>query len=105
MRLGQPDGIMVIGEGIETVLSAMQLWGLPGLSALSASGLAKLCVDELPSRMVLAADRDPAGLRAAADLRQRLAARGKHTRVLIPDAGMNDFNDLLRFMPSGRSGQ
>ena len=48
VRLGQGDRVMVVGEGIETVLSAMQLWELGGLSALSASGLRALDVDRLP---------------------------------------------------------
>jgi putative DNA primase/helicase len=104
VRLSRADEMMVVGEGIETVLSAMQLWGLAGLAALSANGLAALDVNILPDEVVVAADHDPAGLRAAADLQQRLIAKGKTARVFVPHSGFNDFNDILRSRLSGSVG-
>jgi hypothetical protein len=96
VRLGGGPGPVVIGDGIETVLSAMQLWGLPGWAALCAHGVESLCIDGLPDEIVIASDNDRKGRRAASNLRQRLAARGKRSRVLIPSGGLNDFNDVLR---------
>jgi hypothetical protein len=96
VRLGQGRGPLIVGEGIETVLSAMQLWGLAGWAALCANGMASLTVEGLPDAIVIAADNDPAGLRAAGDLHLRVTASGKRSRVLIPQEGFNDFNDVLR---------
>jgi hypothetical protein len=96
VRLGQGRGPLIVGEGIETVLSAMQQWGVPGWAALCANGMASLAVDDLPDDIVIAADNDPAGLRAAGDLHHRATARGKRARVMIPQMGLNDFNDVLR---------
>jgi len=45
LAIERPDCELCVGEGIETVLSTMQLFGLPGWAALSASGLVTL---ELP---------------------------------------------------------
>jgi hypothetical protein len=58
--------------------------------------MASLAVDDLPDEIVIAADNDPAGLRAAGDLHHRVTARGKRSRVMIPQEGFNDFNDVLR---------
>jgi hypothetical protein len=87
---------LIIGEGLETVMSAMQLWRLPGWSALCANGVASLDIVGLPDEIVIAADNDPVGLRAAGDFHQRVNATSKRARVMIPDARHKDFNALLR---------
>ena len=90
------DHTCVVGEGIETVLSAMQLWGLPGCAALSASGLAGLSANAFPQQVVIAADNDPPGINAALALKDRLVASGRDVRILKPVAPASDFNDVLR---------
>jgi putative DNA primase/helicase len=42
VRLGEPSDVLMIGEGIETCLAAMQAAGNPAWAALSTSGLRSL---------------------------------------------------------------
>jgi putative DNA primase/helicase len=91
-----PDKPLVIGEGIETAASAGILLGLPAWAAISAGNMAKGVI--LPPevrRLVIAADPDDAGRRAARDAWIRWRAEGREVRVATPD-GSGDFNDLLR---------
>ena len=91
--VGHAD-ILVVGEGIETVLSLVQaVPEIPAAAALSASHLAAF---ELPSGLrylIIAQDNDAAGHSAAARLRARAQARGIAVVDLVPKLG--DFNDDL----------
>jgi DNA primase len=92
-----PSRELVIGEGVETVLSAMQIFGLPGWSAIYAGNLKRTM--ELPPavrRGVIAADNDLAGRQAAAGAHQRWTVEGRQFRVIMPTAAGADFNDVLR---------
>ena len=42
VRLGEPSELVMVGEGIETCLAAMQATGKPAWAALSTSGLRSL---------------------------------------------------------------
>jgi hypothetical protein len=54
-----PDIRLVVGEGIETVLSAMILWGAQaGAATLGTEGLKSLVLPEAARRVVIAADND-----------------------------------------------
>ena len=94
VRFGGHADILVMGEGIETVLSLVQVVPeLPATAALSASHLAAF---ELPPGLrylVIAQDNDAAGRSAAARLRARAQARGIAVVELVPELG--DFNDDL----------
>jgi putative DNA primase/helicase len=94
--LGTPDGRCIVGEGIETTLSAMQLWGLPGCAALSAGGMERLSMKDLPLRVLIAADADKVGIGSAMALELRLRALGKSAQVFRPQAPFNDFNDVIQ---------
>ena len=96
VRLAEPEPgrPLLVGEGIESTAAAMLLFDLPGWAALGTSGL---CSIELPAHVidvVIAADRDAAGLRAAAALARRLEAEGRNVEIRRPHKG--DFNDVLR---------
>ncbi len=96
VRLDAGATELVIGEGIETSASAGRLLGLPAWAALSAGNMAKGLI--LPSEVqsvLIAADRDPAGTRAAHDAATRWRAEGRRVRIAWPDAAGQDFNDLL----------
>jgi hypothetical protein len=94
VRLGQPKDLLMVGEGIETCLAAMQASGHPAWAALSTSGLRALDVPEEVMEVIVLADGDEAGEAAARDCALRWRRRGRHVRIARPPQGM-DFNDLL----------
>ena len=77
VRFGAPVGIVLAGEGVETVLSLRRAFpALPMIAALSAAHLGALDLPPGTRRLLIARDGDPAGWRAAARLRARAEARG-----------------------------
>lgn len=93
VKLAAVAPTLIVGEGIETTLAAMQRFRLPGWATLSAPGLAKFRVPESVEKLVIAADGDAAGRRAAASCARR--AQGAGVRVWIaaaPDG--QDWNDV-----------
>lgn len=99
----------VIGEGIETTLSAMTLLraqgdhgslGPPGIVALSAMGLQNVQLPRAIRRVIIAADndadKDGIGERVAKALRWRLWREGKIVSIAIPPKSGSDWNDVLR---------
>ncbi len=83
-----------MGEGIESTAAAMLLFDLPGWATLGTSGLRSIQLPPDVEDVVIAADRDAAGLRAAAALARRLEAEGRNVEIRRPHKG--DFNDVLR---------
>ncbi len=95
VRLTPQDDILVIGEGIETMLSLSEaIPGLPVWAALSSGHLGAVLLPEGLKRLYVAIDRDPAGQRAAEKLSNRASEVGIGCHVLEPRLG--DFNDDLR---------
>ena len=95
VRLNPHEGILVVGEGIETMLSIREAApGLPVWAALSSGHLGAVLLPEGLQRLYIAIDRDPAGQRAAERLNARATEVGIAVRVLEPQLG--DFNDDLR---------
>lgn len=94
VRLAESGDVLMIGEGIETCLAAMQETGYPAWSALSTSGLRAL---ELPNEVrdvIVLADGDEPGEAAARDCALRWTRDGRRVRIARPPKGM-DFNDML----------
>lgn len=85
VRLAEAERTLVIGEGIETALSAMQASGIPAWAALSAGGIRSLVLPPLPlaARVTIAADPDPAGIAAAVAAAERWYAQGREVRISI----------------------
>jgi hypothetical protein len=96
VRLAPVAQKIVIGEGIETVLSVMKRTGTPGWAALSTSGLRTLGLPRVVEEVVVLADADPAGEAAAREAADRWSREGRHVRIARPPHGYNDFNDMLR---------
>jgi hypothetical protein len=95
VRLTPCDDILIVGEGIETMLSVREAApGLPVWAALSSGHLGAVLLPEVLRRLYIAIDRDPAGQRAAERLTARAVEVGIAVRVLEPRLG--DFNDDLR---------
>ncbi|WP_288049837.1 toprim domain-containing protein [Acidiphilium sp.] len=97
IRLDPAAPELVIGEGIETSASAGRLIGLPAWAAVSAGNLARGLV--LPAEVrcvIVAADADEPGERAAREAALRWQREGRTVRIARPDVAGYDFNDVLR---------
>jgi hypothetical protein len=89
-----PERELVIAEGVETTLSAMQLFQLPGWAACSAGNIVELPV--AIRRVALAIDNDKAGRQSGFQAFERWTGEGRAVRRLIPKISKDDFNDVLR---------
>ncbi len=94
VRLGPPGDALMIGEGVETCLAAMQASGHPAWAALSTSGLRTLDLPREVRDVIVLADGDDPGEAAAQDCAWRWKREGRRVRIARPPHGM-DFNDLL----------
>ncbi|MBM3380487.1 MAG: virulence-associated protein E [Betaproteobacteria bacterium] len=94
VRLAEPGEVLMIGEGIETCLSAMQATGHPAWAALSTSGLRALDLPKAVRDVIVLADGDDPGEAAARDCALRWKRDGRRVRIARPPKGM-DFNDVL----------
>ena len=97
VRFGMPaDRVapLLVGEGIETVLSLVTaVPDITAAAALSAGSLGSFSIPPGCSRLVIARDNDPEGERAAQRLARRCARAGIAATVIVPDG--DDFNDDL----------
>ena len=97
VRFGEPHGAptLLVGEGIETVLSLVT--AVPetlSAAALSAGSLGAFVPPGNVTRLIIAQDRDEAGERASRRLQLRCTRLGIAAAVLLPRG--NDFNDDIR---------
>jgi putative DNA primase/helicase len=95
VRLGEPGDVLMVGEGIETCLAAMQASGRLAWAALSTSGLRSLDLPRDIGDVIVLADGDEPGEAAAQECARRWKREGRRVRIARPPQGM-DFNDLLK---------
>ena len=94
VRILEPAGdALLLGEGIESTAAAVRVLGWPGgaWATLGTSGLRAVVLPASVRRVVVAADRDAGGLRAAAALAERLESEGRRVTIEVPPCG--DFAD------------
>ena len=94
VRLAAPGEVLMVGEGIETCLAAMQATGKPVWAGLSTSGLRALNLPQDVRDVIVLADGDAPGEAAARECAWRWKREGRRVRIARPPRGM-DFNDLL----------
>ena len=94
VRLGEVRDALMVGEGIETCLAAMQATGHAAWAALSTSGLRSLDLPDGVRDVIVLADGDDPGESAARDCSWRWKRKGRRVRFARPPEGM-DFNDML----------
>lgn len=95
VRLAPANEVLMVGEGIETCLAAMQATGIPAWAALSISGLRALTLPVDVREVIVLADADQPGETAARDTALRWKRKGHQVRIARPPQGL-DFNDLLQ---------
>ena len=91
---------MVVGEGIETVLSGMQMSGFGGIACGVARNLRDLLLPPAVRRVRVLVDGDEHCASAARKAAKRWWAEGRKVGFAHAPAGL-DFNDLL--LREGRS--
>ena len=99
VELGEvTDGRLGIAEGIETALSASQLFGMPVWSALNAGMLEEFKPPSNVTKLCIFGDNDAGGSfrgqKAAYTLANRVS--GIEVHVEIPDEPGTDWNDYLK---------
>ena len=100
VRLKSGPGALLIGEGIESTLSAFILHGDPNTNAwaaLSTSGMRGLRLPRIGSgraSLIVAVDGEKVGRDAGRELAERAVGLGWQVSIADPGDG-RDFNDLL----------
>ena len=97
VRLAPEAEMLMVGEGLETCLAAMQATVHSAWAALSTSGLVRLVLPPILRTIVILADHDVngAGERAARAAAARWLAEGRRVRIVLPPEPGMDFNDVL----------
>ena len=96
LRLAPVAEELLVGEGIETTLSAMQLdGGHPGWAAGSAMALRLMVLPPAVSSVIILADGEEAGRHAARAAAARWLGEGRRVRIAYAPEG-KDFNDVLQ---------
>ena len=83
-----------LAEGIETALSAMQLYGDP-VWAACGSNLAGVAIPNFVKHVVIYADNGEPGRLAAAKAVETFCSQGREVTLVRPLDGYGDFNDYL----------
>jgi len=97
IRLHPCSAELAIAEGLESAASAGMLLSMPAWAAISAGNLARSMM--LPAEVrsvVIAADADDPGERAAREAAWRWQAEGRTVRIARPMQAGRDFNDIAR---------
>jgi hypothetical protein len=94
VRLAPTGAPLMIGEGIETCLAAMQATGHGAWAALSTSGMRALELPREVADVVILADGDSPGQAAAEAAACRWSSEARRVRIAQAPDGL-DFNDML----------
>ena len=95
VRLGPARPALGITEGVESGLSAMQLFDIPVWCALG-SRLDRMILPEVVRRVVIFADNGEAGHRAAEQAAQAFYDQGRTVKLIFPKEPFGDFNAALQ---------
>jgi hypothetical protein len=91
----QPGATLLVGEGVESVASAMQASGRPGVAVLGVGGLANVEFSPDVAEIVLLGENDDASRKAIDKVCPSLIEKGLKVRVAWPPGGFGDINDLI----------
>jgi len=94
VRLFEPGPQLGLAEGIEDAIAVYQLYRIPCWACIGASRMANVWIPEEVKELIVFADRDEAGRKAAQKTAE--AQRGKRAvSVMFPTAGRKDFVEML----------
>ncbi len=92
VRLAPATDHLLVGEGVMTVLSASERFGVPAWALLSAHNLSTWSAPIGVRRVLIAADRGLVGESAAERLQRRLADDGIEASIALPPVAFDDWN-------------
>jgi putative DNA primase/helicase len=97
VRLAPATETLMVGEGIETCLAAMQAAAKPAWAAVSTSGLKALVLPPIVRTVIILVDNDVncAGEAAARAAGWRWLAEGRRVRLAKPPVPGTDFNEVI----------
>ncbi len=95
MRLSPAAASLIATEGLEDGLSLLQQLGRPVWVAAGSSMLPAMQLPAVTRSVIIGADNDDAGKRAAQVAAEAFTAGGRRVRILRPDAAYKDFNAQL----------
>ena len=94
VRLAAATEILGICEGIETGLSAVQMYGDPVWAACGRN-MAGVIIPDTVNRVIIYADNGAAGERAAEKAAAKFPGQGRSVMIANPSEPYGVFNDLL----------
>ncbi len=95
VQLAEAGPVLMIGEGVEDCLTAIQETSRPAWASLGAKRMAKIKLPEIVREVIILMDNDETGIRAAHAAGRRWQAEGRKVRLAAPPAPYKDFNDML----------
>lgn len=107
MAAPDPQGRLLVAEGIETALAARALFGVPAIAALSAWGMRHLIIPNGVKELYVCADHDHSrtGFHAANALAVRAIKQGIAAHLWQPSTAGFDALDEYRARQSARTDQ
>lgn len=101
VRLAPVGETLGLAEGIETALSALEIYSTPTWAVLSAVRLKAVTPPKSVRRIIIFADAGAAGTEAAYKAQEHYEDQGYEVEVILPGAhfgAVGDFNDALKTM-------
>jgi len=90
------EDILGLAEGVETALSAQQLFALPVWATLGCSRMDKIRLPSGVKRLLIFADNNDAGRQAAERAVRTYSLEGVDTSIALPPVGDGDWNNTLQ---------
>ena len=98
LEVGQP---LALAEGIETALAVREATGWPVWALVAAPFMKEVVLPGEAKEVVVCADHDRAGLKAAHALARRLLREGRRVRMAVPPEEGEDWLDVLVRVKNG----
>ena len=96
VRLADPVDPLLIGEGVETVLTVMQATAYAGAATLGTAGLSAASLPHDTKDIILLGENDGGkNARAVAKIAPELKRKGIRVRVAMPIEGFKDHNAMV----------
>ncbi len=96
VRLGRAGRILGIAEGVETALSAAQIYALPVWASLGAQRMKSIALPDCVEEVMIFRDNGDVGLKESIAAAELWEDQGRRVMIEPPAAEFKDWNDCLR---------